>query len=309
MGGLVIGRGIGIGVGVFAVLSALCLLTPLRGPLLAVAGRDTPALEHRMRAQRDTMDALQQRASDTRLSPVERTALDQIRNDYVATRERIDTRARMNARLTLLGLFDAVKELFPWLLAFGLALPVFGGLIAAQVKPRSRAVAVVPRPAPTPQTAPPVTPSTVAVTPPVPPVEPPVTPQPLQSPTQPRPVRPAYVHPAAAAAAAPATPVPPTVPTASPAAQRPLPGSPVILPPSVTGPAVTVPAAAPTTPVVPPAPETSIEIPPAPETPSQDWGFRHQPTPMETRPRTKLPPVRSPNSLGESTLDSDEEHA
>ena len=126
-------RGIGIGIGVFALLSAVCLLTPLRKPILAVAGRDTPALEYRLQTQRDTLDALQTRASGARLSPAERASLESVRDAYVATRERIDARDRMNSRLTLLGLFDWIRELFPWLLAFGLALPVLGGLIGAQV--------------------------------------------------------------------------------------------------------------------------------------------------------------------------------
>ena len=261
------------------MLSALCLLTPLRGPLLAVVGRDIPALEHRMRAQRDTMDALQQRASETRLAPTERAALDQVRNDYVATRERIDARTRMNARLNLLGIFDAIQELFPWLLAFGFAFPVFGGLIGAQVIPRSRAVTVVPRPVPEP-----VPPPSVGI-PPVRPTVPPPVASPVVSPVTP-PVAPpagspqprtAYVHPAAAAAA--------------PTAQRPLPGSPVVLPPSVSGPAA-----------APKPPEVAPLIPPVAETPSQDWGFRHQPTPLEPRPRTKLPPVRSHNIFGDDAL-------
>jgi hypothetical protein len=235
----VIGRGIGIGVAVFAVLSALCLLSPLRSPVLAVAGRDTPALEHRLRTQRDTLDALQKRASETRLYPAERAALDQVRNDFAATRERIDARSRMNARLTLLGLFDAVRELFPWLLAFGFALPVFGGLIGAQVvrAPRARA-AHVPEGQP----------------------------------------RPASV----------VTPVP--VPPPSPRAVSPLPGSPV--PPLV-----------PATPA--PTPKRAAYVHPAAEPPARDWGFRHQPTPLESRPRAKMPPVRSPHADAGASEDTE----
>jgi hypothetical protein len=255
-----IGRGIGIGFGVFALLSALTLLTPLRAPLLASAGRDTPALAYRLQAQRDTMDALQQRASETQLSPAERASLEQVRNDYVATRERIDARVQMNARFTLLGLFDWIRDLFPWLLAFGLALPVLGGLIGAQVKSSSPVSRVPDGFSAAPAAAP------IPSTPPAPP-----------RPTAP--VRPAYVHPAAAAA----KPL---------AAMRPLPGSPVILPGMTP------------TPAVPPAIPAASEAPPVAEAP-KDWGFRHQPTPLESRPRVKLPPVRSPSVLNERALDED----
>jgi hypothetical protein len=48
------------------------------------------------------------------------------------------------------------------------------------------------------------------------------------------------------------------------------------------------------------------DAPNPPETPAQDWGFRHTPTPLETRPRPKMPPVRSPHSL--DGLDDPEEH-
>jgi hypothetical protein len=265
-------RGFGIGAAVFVLLSALCLLTPLRSPLLAVAGRDTPALEYRLQAQRDTMDALQARASGSRLSPAERASLERVQNDYVATRERIDARARMNARFTLIGLFDWVLELLPWLLAFGFALPVFGGLIGAQMS--AQRVASAARPAPAPSSPPPSSyaPPSVPLDPPRP-VPPPL--RPASAPAAAKPVRQAYVHPAVAAAAAPASPPAATAPPSPPpTAARPLPGSPVVMPP----------AAAP---------------------PPQDWGFRHQPTPLENRPRAKQPPVRSPHTLNADVPDED----
>ena len=286
-----IGRGIGIGLGVFAVLSALCVLTPLRAPLLAVAGREIPALEYRLQVQRDSMDALQMRSSDTRLSPAERAALDHVQSDYVATRERLDARARMNARLTLLGIFAALQELFPWLLAFGLALPVFGGLIGAQVQQTPKRRAPVP-----------VTPPADFAPPSVPLDRPRVVVPPVTTPTPPpppRPVRPAYVHPAAAAATPPATPpasAPPApVPSAPSSVMRPLPGSPVVLPESIVS-----------VPVSPSAPPTSSSVETPSENPSQDWGFRHQPTPLESRPRNKLPPVRSPHVLDDASAADDE---
>jgi hypothetical protein len=260
-------RGAAIGFGIFALLAAVCLFTPLRQPLLAVAGLETPALTYRLQAQRDTMDALQTRASVRHLAPAERAALE---------------RARMNARFSLFGLFDWIRELFPWLLAFGLALPVLGGLIGAQVGANNgafRADGNLPLRAPhgTPDA---VNPPSVPLdrprpVPPPPPAAPPGTP-----------VRQAYVHPAVAAATAPGkggeTPPLPS------AAQRPLPGSPVILPPDIVAPAA--PSAAPD------------------EPPSQDWGFRHPPTPLETRPRPKMPPVRSPHALDEGVSDNPEDH-
>jgi hypothetical protein len=297
-------RGVGIGFGIFVLLAAVCLLTPLRRPLLAVAGRDTPALTLRLEAQRDTMDALQTRASERHLAPAERAALEQARDGYAATRERIDARARMNARFSLFGLFDWIRELFPWLVAFGLALPVLGGLIGAQVRADSRP----PLPARS-------HPDTDAANPPSVPLDrprpvPPVTPAQAGAPPAPRPaapVRQPYVHPAVAAAA---TAIPPAVPAhASPlrpadapsrsVAQRPLPGSPVILPPDIVTPAAPSGKGEETPPQPPAAPA---------EAPAQDWGFRHTPTPLETRPRPKMPPVRSPHSLDEGVSDDPEEH-
>jgi hypothetical protein len=267
-------RGAAIGFGIFALLAAVCLLTPARGPLLAVAGRDTPALNYRLQAHRDTMDVLQARASERHLAPPERAALKQAREGYVATRERIDTRARMNARFSLFGLFDWIRELFPWLVAFGLALPILGGLIGAQARVQERS------PLPTRATPDGVNPPSVPLD----------RPRPVPPPPQARPgapVRQAYVHPAVAAAAAASTPAAPPAPVPKPAAQRPLPGSPVVLPPDI---------------VAPSAPAAMSE------TPGQDWGFRHPPTPLETRSRPKMPPVRSPHSLDEGISDNPEDH-
>jgi hypothetical protein len=54
------------------------------------------------------------------------------------------------------------------------------------------------------------------------------------------------------------------------------------------------------------------ETPPASaasdEPSSQDWGFRHPPTPLESRPRPKMPPVRSPHSLDEGGTENPEDH-
>jgi hypothetical protein len=259
-GGDMTGRGIGIGLGIFIVGVALVFFTPLRKPVLAAAGSSYPALQYRLRAERDTMDALQKRGSETRLSPAERASLDQVRNDYVSTREAIDNWQRANSRITLFGLIEWVDELLPWLLAFGLALPVFGGLIGAQVR-----VAGEP-PAPAPSSHP-IHPASVPLDRPrpVPPQRPPLVTGPGGRVLNPTP-------------AAPVTPVRTTTP-----------GAPVTH--------ATKPAPLPGSPVPPwsPAPAS------APTPPAQDWGFRHQPTPLDPRPRPKMPPVRSPNTLDENS--------
>jgi hypothetical protein len=198
----------------------------------------------------------------------------------------------MNARFSLFGLFDWIRELFPWLVAFGFALPVLGGLIGAQVRADSRP----PLPARS-------HPDTDAANPPSVPLD---RPRPVPPPPAPRPaapVRQPYVHPAVAAAATaipPAAPASPPRPAGAPSrsvAQRPLPGSPVILPPDIVTPAAPSSKGEETPPQPPAAPA---------EAPAQDWGFRHTPTPLETRPRPKMPPVRSPHSL--DGLDDPEEH-
>jgi len=279
------GRGAVLGLGIFVVLSALCLLTPLRPHVLAAAGRETAALHYEMRAERDTMDVLQARGSSVHLTPAERASLEQAREAYVATRERIDARERMNERFSMLGLFDWIHELYPWLLAFGLALPALGGLIGVQ--------AGGPQAAGTPPSRP-VASAAASGAAPVPPVAPPPPPRPASVIP-----RTAYVHPAtAAAAAAMATPAAPAAPPATPAftpALRPLPGSPVVLPPDILAPA---------TPKPPAAPEPAAEPPASAE--NTDWGFRHQPTPMESRPRPKMPPVRSPHLTDPDVTDPDE---
>jgi hypothetical protein len=294
-----VGRGIGIGFGVFAVLFALSYLTPLRKPALAGLGRDYPALQYRLQAERDTLDALQMRASNGLLSPAEQASLERVRRDYVLTRERLDDWGRMNARLTLFGFLDWIAELLPWLVAFGLALPVLGGLIGAQVSKRGR-------PAPVPTGMPASVPldRPHPVPPPLAQAPKPAAPAPAPSPAPvPGAPRHAYVHPAILAAKEGGTsaPVPASAPIApmappAPAPLRPtpsgpapgtpvripLPGSPVIMPPGVVSPAT-------------PPMEPSSK-------PAEDWGFRHPPKPLENRPRPRMPPVRSPHA---SDLDAD----
>jgi hypothetical protein len=269
-----IGRGIWMGLGVFALLAALAYLTPLRAPVLRAAGETYPSLQHRFETQRRTLDTLQMQASNAPLSPARQNLFAQTQRDFAASQQLLESWEKGQARLSLFGFVSWCLDLFPWLAAFGLALPILGGLIGAQVAPRA------PKREPEPY---PENPPSVPVTParPVPPRA-----QPQAAPAPPR-------HPAPAEAPAPAPRVE-TPPVPKPDFDRI--GKPAFRDdPAELARHPALEASRPPRPAPPPAP-------PATEPPAQstaqagDWGFRHQPTPTEGR-RPPAPPVRSPHAF------------
>src|SRR5690606_23054822 len=93
----------------FLVLAALASLTALRLPVLPHAGAEYAALELR----RQALTALASR-------------------DASSVEARLAAWERLASRPTPYGLMAWVADLWPWLLGFGLACPVLGGLIGAQ---------------------------------------------------------------------------------------------------------------------------------------------------------------------------------
>jgi hypothetical protein len=132
-----IGRGIWMGLGVFALLAALAYLTPLRAPVLRAAGETHPSLQHRFETQRRTLDTLQMQASNAPLSPARQNLFAQTQRDFAASQQLLESWEKGQARISLFGFVSWCLDLFPWLAAFGLAFPILGGLIGAQVAPRS----------------------------------------------------------------------------------------------------------------------------------------------------------------------------
>lgn len=267
-----IGRGIGIGLGAFILLALLAYFTPARAPLLRVAGETYPALQHRVEAQRRTLDTLQVQASNGPLSPAAQNLFQRTQRDFAASQQLLESWENGQARVSPFGFVSWCLDLFPWLAAFGLAFPVLGGLIAAQVA-QARRVA----PAPTRADAHPENPPSVPVTPARP--EPPRAQMP--SPTSRVP---------AAGIAAPPVPKPDFERIGKPAfpqAAKPA-ANPAVDPASLARHPALAPPQAPSEPTAPP-PEA--------------WGFRHPPTPTEGR-RPPSPPVRSPHAFGQPDDDA-----
>jgi hypothetical protein len=110
-------KGIAVGLGLFLTVSAIALLTPARVTVLKAAGRDYAALrlERRVLAQE--------------------TASPQAPARLKALETRVEAFDRRNASLSPFGLLGSLIDLWPWFIGLGVALPVLGGLIGAQVKP------------------------------------------------------------------------------------------------------------------------------------------------------------------------------
>lgn len=113
-------KGAGWGVILFLVIAAAGALTPLRIPLLKVAGRDYAALQF----QKQTAEAGLARPQ-VQASP-----------EHARVEARVDVRLeawhKRNETLSVFGLLGWLMDLWPWLLGLGVALPVLGGLIGAQ---------------------------------------------------------------------------------------------------------------------------------------------------------------------------------
>src|SRR5690606_18422907 len=117
----------------FLVLAAVAYLTPLRLPVLKLAGRDHAVIRLQAAAP----------------GAPERPGLAARRAAW----------ARDHARLSLFGFVRWADDLWPWLVGLGFALPVLGGLVGAQAGGRVREAAT-PRTAsvPVPSAAPPPAP-------------------------------------------------------------------------------------------------------------------------------------------------------
>lgn len=142
-------RGVLAGWTAFLVLVALAALTPLRVPVLQFAGRDAAVIRQDARAA---------------VTAEEHEAVAGRRAEWY----------RLHGHLSPFGLMAWAQDLWPWLLGLGLALPLLGGLVGAQMATASS------RPAKTKtntstkaKTAPPPVPAAVPIAgePPVPPRE------------------------------------------------------------------------------------------------------------------------------------------
>ncbi|HLU69712.1 MAG TPA: hypothetical protein VKZ88_02970 [Fibrobacteria bacterium] len=183
-------KGAGLGAILFLVIAAVGALTPLRVPLLKIAGRDYPALQ------------LQKEAAQAAVS-----SRAPVSGPDALTRERVDVRLeawhKRNATLSVFGLLGWLMEMWPWLLGLGVALPLLGGLIGAQDERRNPGHEGRGRrdtPSGSPRAAGPV-------------VDSPVARPPAAVPTEPEPPAASVVEPPPAATpVVPAAPAPPSAP-------------------------------------------------------------------------------------------------
>jgi|GEM_PF-5920370 len=111
-------KGFAAGLGLFSAVAGVTLLTPARPAVLKALGRDHAAL----RLERRLVAAL----------PAETPAAE-LKARRRALENRFESWERRNARLSAFSVAGGVFDLWPWLFGLGLALPVFGALIGAQV--------------------------------------------------------------------------------------------------------------------------------------------------------------------------------
>ncbi len=129
-------RGVWAGLSVYALLTAALYLTPLRLPVVQAAGSDHAAFQIRLAQQREFIAVLQRQAEAPAATSDVRATLERARQDHEVLQNRLQSWRRLHAGISPFGFMAWFSDLWPWLLSFGIAFPVLGGLIGAQAHAR-----------------------------------------------------------------------------------------------------------------------------------------------------------------------------
>lgn len=116
-------KGVAAGFALFLALSGVALFTPARTPVLKTLGRDYAAV--RLEARHVALAAPARGSTPARVS-AERPG------DRTSPAARLAAWEARAKRFSVFGLMGWLADLWPWLVGFGVALPVLGGLIGAQ---------------------------------------------------------------------------------------------------------------------------------------------------------------------------------
>jgi hypothetical protein len=128
--------GIGGGWLLFFALAGIAYFTPARILVLQVAGRDHAALRIEGESRRLALEALrpeQYRSEGLGAFSAEKgAAVARARAALSENETRLAAWRRVHSRISPFGFLGWLSDLWPWLLGFGIAFPVLGGLVGAQ---------------------------------------------------------------------------------------------------------------------------------------------------------------------------------
>jgi hypothetical protein len=128
--------GIGAGWLLFFALAGIAYFTPARPAVLQVAGRDYAALRTEGEVRRLALAALRPERHRSEglggFSADKAAAVERARAALSETETRLAAWHRVHSRISPFGFLGWLADLWPWLLGFGIALPVLGGLVGAQ---------------------------------------------------------------------------------------------------------------------------------------------------------------------------------
>jgi hypothetical protein len=137
--------GIGGGWLLFFALAGIAYFTPARLLVLQVAGRDHAALRIEEKSRRLALETLRpERFRSEGLSAFsadKAAAVERARAGVNETETRLTAWRRVHSKISPFGFLGWLADLWPWLLGFGIAFPLLGGLVGAQRDSSARLVA------------------------------------------------------------------------------------------------------------------------------------------------------------------------